>query len=378
MNILITGGAGFIGGALAKKLVTNGHTVTLFDNLSLQVHGEGAIPPADLSAICKFIVGDVRNAPAFHAALDGQEVVIHLAAETGTGQSMYEVQLYDSVNNHGVAVLLDYVVNNKAANIKKLVVASSRAIYGEGRYRCDEHGVVYPQARTSKDLARGFFEPRCPVCDAFVSALATDETSRVRPSSFYGLTKYNQEASVLLFAGQIGIAAYALRYQNVYGAGQSLVNPYTGILAIFSGLARNGDLINIFEDGLGSRDFVYIDDVVSATCACIDDKKTDAVAMNVGSGAATTILEVAKSVVDYFNSSSPIQVTGDFRLGDIRHNLADLQFAFSRVGYVPRYGFSEGIVGFLDWAANQRLQKSSFTTSIAELESAGMLMRASR
>ena len=378
MKILITGGAGFIGSALARQMAIQGHAVTIFDNLSPQVHGAGAVVPAELAAISRFVVGDVRDPTCFHAALEGQEVVVHLAAETGTGQSMYAVRQYDAVNNHGVAVLLDYVVNTRHSCVRKLVVASSRAIYGEGKYRCHAHGVVYPQARVAADLARGLYEPRCPVCEAFVSAVPTDEASRVHPSSFYGLTKYNQEASVLLFATQLGIAAYALRYQNVYGPGQSLVNPYTGILAIFSGLARNDDRINIFEDGLGSRDFVHVEDVVSATCACVEDDRADAVAMNIGSGAATTVLEVAQSVVDYFNSRSTIQVTGDFRLGDIRHNVADLQLASSRINYVPRHGFTSGIASFLGWAAAQRAQESLFTASMAELEGAGMLMRATR
>lgn len=378
MKILITGGAGFIGSALAKKLVASGHAVTLFDNLSPQVHGESAVPSADLCAIADFIVGDVRNADDLHPALRGQEVVVHLAAETGTGQSMYEVRQYDAVNNHGVAVLLDFVVNDKASRISKLVVASSRAIYGEGKYRCNEHGIVFPHARISRDLANGMYSPRCPVCSEFVAMLPTDEASKIHPSSFYGLTKYNQEASVLLFATQMGLPAYALRYQNVYGPGQSLVNPYTGILAIFSGLARNGNDINIFEDGLGSRDFVHIEDVVAATCACITDGNSDAVAMNVGSGAATSVIEVARSVVEYFESASKIQVTGDFRLGDIRHNLADLSLASSRLGYLPQHGFAEGIVSFLDWAAGQSLGESTFDASMSELEDAGMLMRSSR
>lgn len=378
MKILITGGAGFIGSALARKLVAAGHVVTVFDNLSPQVHGADAAPCRDLSSLCDFVVGDIRNPHELHDALERQDAVVHLAAETGTGQSMYEVRLYDSVNNHGTAVLLDYVVNNKASTIRKLVVASSRAIYGEGKYRCAEHGNVYPGARSVQDLSSGLYAPRCPFCGVFVGSVPTDEGSLVHPSSFYGLTKYNQEASVLLFAGQTGHAAYALRYQNVYGPGQSLINPYTGILAIFSGLARNDEPINIFEDGMGTRDFVHIDDVVSATCACVEDGNTDAVAMNVGSGSATTVLKVAQSVVAYFNSNSSIQVTGDFRLGDIRHNQADLQFAASRIGYVPRLGFDEGIVGFLDWAAAQRVQQHGFTASLAELERAGMLLRASR
>lgn len=379
MKILITGGAGFIGGALARKLVAGGHAVTIYDNLSSQVHGMRASPPRDLSNTCQFIIGDVRDVRNFHRALQGQEIVVHLAAETGTGQSMYKMSSYDSVNNHGVAVLLDFVVNNKSSNIQKLLVASSRAIYGEGKYRCDEHDTVFPGARIAYDLLRGAFEPRCPICDGSVSMLATDESALIHPSSYYGLTKYNQEASVLLFASQLGIPAYALRYQNVYGPGQSLINPYTGILAIFSGLARNDDQINVFEDGLSTRDFVHIEDIVSATCACIDDDKTDAVAMNVGSGSATSILDVARSVVGYFDSISKIEITGDFRLGDIRHNVADLSFAAYRIGYTPRHSFSEGVKTFLDWAAaGQRVQKCSFAASISELENARILRRGSK
>lgn len=378
MNILITGGAGFIGSALSKRLATEGHTVTVFDNFSEQVHGAGAGAPESLCGIARVIVGDVRDASAFHAALQGQQVVVHLAAETGTGQSMYEVRRYDAVNNHGTAVLLDYLVNEKGSKIEKVVVASSRAIYGEGKYSCEEHGVVYPRARLAADLREGRYIPRCPMCSAFASPLATDEESRIHPSSFYGLTKYNQEASVLMFAGQVGMPAYALRYQNVYGPGQSLVNPYTGILAIFSALARNGEAINVFEDGQGSRDFVHVSDVVEATCACIADSRGDVAALNVGSGRATTVREVAEAVVRYFGTGSTINITGDFRLGDIRHNVADLALIGSRLGWHPKRNFDEGVVEFLEWAEAQNAGHSRFADSLAELEGAGMLLRAAR
>lgn len=372
MKILITGGAGFIGLALAKRLVSDGHAVTVFDNLSPQIHGSNPIIAPFLLSSTTFMLGDVCDKTAFHEALQGQEVVVHLAAETGTGQSMYEVVKYDQVNNHGTSLLLDFVINNSQSRIKKLVVASSRAIYGEGKYSCPSHGVVYPEARRSEDMLKGFYEPRCPVCGSFIKMLPTDEGSRIHPSSFYGLTKQNQENGILLFARQLGLSGYALRYQNVYGPGQSLKNPYTGILAIFSSLARNNLNINIFEDGLESRDFVYIDDVIAATSFCIASESDNVLALNVGSGEPTSVIEIARTVKNYFNSSSSVTITGDFRLGDIRHNVADIGLVNERIKFKPQFSFGEGIIKFLDWALLQPVENIGFEKSLNEMRKTGI------
>ena len=264
MNVLITGGAGFIGSGLAKQLRKGGHQVTLFDSLSEQVHGVQPENSFLSGEGIHFIKGDVRARQSLQDALNGQEAVIHLAAETGTGQSMYEVSKYSDVNIGGTACLLDILANEKH-QVKKVIVASSRAIYGEGKYQCQQHGTVYPDFRNEKDMLNGMFDVRCPLCNEPAAGLATDEESKWNPGSIYGITKQTQEQLVLTACRSIGIPAIAFRYQNVYGPGQSLLNPYTGILSIFSTRIKNRKRIDIFEDGKQGRDFVYISDVVEAT-----------------------------------------------------------------------------------------------------------------
>ena len=266
-KILITGGAGFIGSNLALELNNRGYSVTVIDNLSEQVHKKGKESTLYLSIKGKvnFINGDVRKKGDWEKALRGQDIVVHLAAETGTGQSMYEISRYVEVNIQGTAHLLHFLSNNNHS-IKKVIVASSRAVYGEGKYFCEEHFIVYPEIRKEVDLISGRFECTCPVCGREVKLQATDELSKLHPTSVYGITKHNQEQMVLTVCSALGIPAIAYRYQNVYGPGQSLCNPYTGILSIFSTQIKNNNQINIFEDGRESRDFVYIDDVVQCNC----------------------------------------------------------------------------------------------------------------
>ncbi len=373
MKILITGGAGFIGQRLCAKLGAEGHQITVLDNFLPQVHGPDAERLFAAWFDGRIIRGDVRDRAAWHEALPQQDAVVHLAAETGTGQSMYEVQRYESVNIAGTALLLDCLVNDPNRSVRKLVVASSRAIYGEGRYRCADHGLVYPLAREESDMKAGRFEPRCTHCRNFVSRETTVEAAPFLPSSFYGLTKQVQEQMVLMYARVLQISGYALRYQNVYGPGQSLNNPYTGILAVFSNLAREHRAIDIFEDGDESRDFVYIDDVVAATAACLDPTRAGIHAINVGSGVATTVAEVARAVVAQLGSSSALRISGAFRHGDIRHNVADLALARETLGYVPRTPFAEGLARFLDWAQASDIKDSGYEKSLQELRAKGLM-----
>ena len=373
MKILITGGAGFIGSRLAVKLQKQGYQVTVLDNLSPQIHGENPDFPAGLEKIARCVKGDVCDRELVAELVKGQEVIVHLAAETGTGQSMYTIQHYEHVNIAGTAVLLDVLVNGGLGSVRKLVVASSRAVYGEGQYRCATHGTVYPQARNFDAMAAGQFEPVCPVCNTIMSVEPTGEQTPFAPSSFYGLTKQVQEQMVLMFATALKIDGIALRYQNVYGPGQSLSNPYTGLLAVFSNLVRQKRGLNIFEDGEESRDFVYIDDVIDATAACIDDKVKGVAAFNVGSGIRTPVSDVAKAVIAYFKADVKVNVSGDFRVGDIRHNVADITAIKAATGFQPQWSFEDGLRQFLDWASNHNAVETGFEQSMKELADRGLL-----
>lgn len=370
-NVLITGGAGFIGSNLALKLVEKGYKVTVLDNLSEQIHGTNSDLLQSIEGKVTFIKGDVRNSADWQKALLHQHIVVHLAAETGTGQSMYEVQKYVDVNINGTAIFLDYLVNEKHS-VEKVIIASSRAIYGEGKYKCVEHGLIYPDERLEKDLSKGDFEPKCPVCNTDLLLQATDENSKIHPSSIYGITKQNQEQMVLNVCQSIGIPAVAFRYQNVYGPGQSLKNPYTGILSIFSTQIKNGNDINIFEDGKESRDFVFIDDVVKATVLGIQKKEADFEVFNVGSGKGTTVTDVAQTLKSLYKSPVNIKETGNFRLGDIRHNYADLSHIQNKLGFQPDVDFQTGVAAFAEWVNGQEIQEDRYLKSIEEMKAKGL------
>jgi len=370
-NILITGGAGFIGSNLSAKLVEKGYKVTIMDNLSPQIHGDQPSLNPLIRDKVTFIRGDVRNKADWKKALNNQQIVVHLAAETGTGQSMYEIQKYVDVNINGTAIFLDYLVNNKH-NIEKVIIASSRAIYGEGKYYSQKSGIIYPDERTEKDLLNGDFELKCPITGQNLEVLPTDEDSKIHPTSVYGITKQNQEQMVLTVCKSINIPAIAFRYQNVYGPGQSLKNPYTGILSIFSTQIRNGNNLHIFEDGKESRDFVYIDDVVDATILGIENNTITNEVFNVGSGVSTSVLDVAKKLKALFDSNVEINITGNFRLGDIRHNYADLSKVQKILGYAPHYDFDKGIKIFTEWVMSQKLNADNYSKSIDEMKTKGL------
>lgn len=374
MKVLITGGAGFIGQRVARALLMQGSQVRILDNFSPQIHATSTLPD-DLAPHVELIEADVRDRGAMARALHSVEGIVHLAAETGTGQSMYEIDRYFSVNVQGTATMLDLLQNTDCApRLRNIVVASSRAVYGEGAYQCASHGRVYPEQRSHEFLAKGVFDPLCPVCGGMVRLAATDEPSPFQPMSMYGLTKQVQEQAVLLFARTRGITGFAMRYQNVYGPGQSLKNPYTGILAVFSNLARQNQGIEIYEDGLESRDFVYIDDVVEATIRSINHATPFVGALNVGSGVPTTVITVAEEIKAFFNSESTISVTGAFRIGDIRHNIADVSRLKEVLEFVPAITFKEGLTKFLEWAASEEPQdKTAYMRSVNELASRGLM-----
>ena len=374
MNVLITGGAGFIGQHLCRRLLLDGHHVKILDSFSGQVHSAQDLPD-DLAQHIQVFRGDIRDRELLIEAVSGSTSVVHLAAETGTGQSMYEIERYFSVNVQGTAVLLDVLANESAADaVSSLVVASSRAIYGEGQYSCAEHGTVAPGQRSVSNMKNGVFDPLCPVCLGSVDLHMTSESAPLNPLSYYGLTKQIQEQACLMHAKNRGISGFGLRYQNVYGPGQSLKNPYTGILAIFSNLARQNANIQVYEDGLESRDFVYIDDVIDATVGCLNHDDTYIGALNVGSGCATSVIEVATLIKSYFNSDSVISVDGQFRVGDIRHNIADIALINDIVGFSPKTSFAEGLSSFLAWASDQAVSDTdAYTSSVKELSIRGLM-----
>jgi dTDP-L-rhamnose 4-epimerase len=374
-TVLITGGAGFIGSSLSLKLVSRGWSVTVLDNLSRQVHG--ADPERDsplyrkIAGKVNFLKGSVTSKDDLRKAIKGQSVIVHLAAETGTGQSMYEIERYSEVNVGGTSKLLDLLANEPHAAVK-CVVASSRAVYGEGRYLHGEQGYVYPSQRLDEDMAKGDFECKIGGGSVKLKLVATDEDSRIHPTSVYGITKQVQEQLVMAVCPTLGIAPVAFRYQNVYGPGQSLANPYTGILSIFSTRILNGNDIAIFEDGKESRDFVFIDDVVDATILGIEMEAADNQVFNVGEGIPTDVLTVAKALRSALGRQVEFVMSGKYRVGDIRHNYADLTRVRTVLGFTPKWDFKSGIQAFVEWVKTQEVQADGYEKSIEEMKSKGL------
>ena len=370
-NILITGGAGFIGSNLALKLIEKGYKVTVLDNLSPQIHTSNSPLYNSIKDKVRFIKGTVLSYDDWKNALEEIDVVVHLAAETGTGQSMYEIEKYTDVNIKGTSIFLDILANEKHS-VKKMIVASSRAIYGEGKYECSSCGIVYPNERKDEDMSKGDFTVKCPICNANAKLLATDENSKIHPSSIYGITKQVQEQMFMVMGKTLNIPALAFRYQNVYGAGQSLSNPYTGILSIFSTRIKNGNDINIFEDGKESRDFVYIDDVVDATILGIEKDEANYEVFNVGLGLAIDVNKVASTLVKEYKSNSKISISGNYRLGDIKDNYADLTKIQTKLGFEPKVSFEEGIKRFTKWVNAQEVVVDMYEKSITEMKEKGL------
>jgi dTDP-L-rhamnose 4-epimerase len=374
MNILITGGAGFIGVNLALKLIKRGHHITILDNLSAQIHGNDPENNSHLYLSIKdkvvFIRGTVTSRKDWLKSIKGQDVIVHFAAETGTGQSMHKIHKYVNVNVSGTAILLDILANH-SHQVKKIILGSSRAVYGEGKYKSTEFGYVYPLKRAINYLDNKDFEVKYPGCFT-LELVPTDESSKIHPTSLYGITKHHQEQMIMTICPNLNIAPVVFRYQNVYGPGQSLNNPYTGILSIFSNQIKNGSIINIFEDGKMKRDFVFIDDVVDATILGIESKDADGEILNVGYGVPIDILHVAENLIKHYSEHVPININGNYRIGDIRHNYADISKIRTILNYQPKINFEEGLRIFAEWVDTQEIRKDNFFNSIKELKKKGI------
>jgi dTDP-L-rhamnose 4-epimerase len=357
-KVLITGGLGFIGMELARTLVRRGMTVRLLDNLSPQIHG--VKPQGDLGTVldkhhAEVILGDVCQRGDWVRALRDVAAVVHLAAETGTGQSMYRIGDYTNTNVVGTALLLDVLANDRH-DVRKLVLASSRSVYGEGAYRCVHCGLVYPPMRSLPSLLANQWEPSCPLCSGAIDPVATPETCATSPASVYAATKLAQEDLLRVVGNALGIPFLIFRLQNVYGEGQSLNNPYTGILSIFSNRIRQGKEIVLFEDGQESRDFVHVSDVAEAMALGLESDNGDGVTMNVGSGAQVSVEQIARSLMSQFRDSNvPVMVSGQYRLGDIRHNYADITAIRRLLAFAPKVSLEEGIARFVGWVKAQRM-----------------------
>jgi dTDP-L-rhamnose 4-epimerase len=355
-KVLITGGLGFIGLALARALVRRGLMVRLLDNLSPQIHGVDS--PPELGALLEkhrveVVRGDVCQRRDWVSALRDVASVVHLAAETGTGQSMYRIGDYTRTNVLGTALLLDVLANDRHG-VTKLVLASSRSVYGEGAYHCVHCGLVYPPMRSPGTLQANQWEPPCPVCSGPIDPVATPESARTSPASVYAATKLAQEDLVRISANALGIPFLIFRLQNVYGEGQSLNNPYTGILSIFSKRIRQRKELVLFEDGRESRDFVHVSDVAEAMALGLTSAGGDGLTLNVGSGAQVSVETIAHSLKQQFKGSNvPVVISGQYRLGDIRHNYADISAIGQLLAFSPKVPLEEGIARFARWVKTQ-------------------------
>lgn len=355
MRILITGGAGFIGSHLARELLNDGHRIRVLDTLDPQVHGssgvEDVIPPE-----AEFVRGDVRDESCVSKAVEGVDCIYHFAAQTGVGQSMYEMREYIDCNVCGTAQLIQSVLKN-SGDVKRLVISSSRAVYGEGKYHCPACGEVYPPPRDVKQLDRGEWEPLCPKCSGKAAPVPTDEEKPLQPGSVYAISKREQEDLALCAGQAYDLPVTVLRLFNVYGSGQSLSNPYTGIISIFSSRIRNGLPPLIYEDGLESRDFVHVSDVVEACRLVLKSDKADGEKINIGSGTALSIFEIAERMIAAMGADLKPEVIAKYRFGDIRHCTADIGKARRLIGYEPKTDFDTGIREFLDWAKGREYEE---------------------
>lgn len=379
-KLLVTGGSGFIGAEIVNQLYSIGKwDVTVLDAMTEQIHGKDwrqSYLYKTIEGKCRFIKGSVCDLPTVQDAIGDCEVILHLAAETGTGQSMYQINQYNETNVMGTSNLLQAIsLAGKESKVKKIILSSSRSVYGEGKYDCPNCGVIYPNGRSKEKLLEGDFGFYCPNCGKKMTLLPTTEDSAVKPASLYAYTKYAQEMMLRTMCPAMGINYTIFRFQNVYGVGQSLKNPYTGILSVFSSLMLENKPVNIFEDGLESRDFINVKDVARGVISSIENDASNGEIINLGSGVNTSVIEIAKILKKHYKSSSELNITGDFRIGDIAHNKADISKARDILGFKQTISLDEGLKAFCSWVIGQDKDSSGYEKSLSEMEEAGMFIR---
>ena len=368
-NILVTGGAGFIGSHLVDALIEKGYNVRILDNLTEQIH-PGGKPPSYLHPKAEFIRGDVTEKKAIQKALKGMDAVVHFACAVGVGQSMYEIAHYTKVNGYGTGLLLDTIVNGKHS-IQKIVVAASMSSYGEGMYSCETCGHVQPGLRPQEQLDKSDFTNYCPTCGKPLTPVPTPETARQNSNSIYAISKKDQEEMVLVVGKAYGIPSVALRFFNVYGQRQSLSNPYNGVAAIFMSRIKNKKSPIINEDGLQTRDFVHVKDVARANIAALEQSGGDYHSFNVGSGKPLTIKSVAQTLATLYKSDIEPDITNRTRKLDVRHCFADLTSIKEKLGWEPEISFEDGMKGLIEWAKDEEAV-DKVDEAFAELERRGL------
>ncbi len=349
-HVLITGGAGFIGSHLAYELLQQGYRVRALDSLLPQVHGPDQRRPAYLPAEVELQVGDVRDPEAVERALRGVDAVYHLAAMVGVGQSMYEIARYTDVNNLGTATLLQALIERP---VERLVVASSMSIYGEGLYKAPDGSIAVGEERPLEQLKARKWEVRSAEGET-LTPVPTPEWKTPSLASVYALSKYDQERLCLITGRAYGLPTVALRFFNVFGPHQALSNPYTGVLAIFASRYLNGNPPLINEDGFQQRDFVHVTDVARACRLALESPAAAGQVFNVGSGQPYTIRDIASRMADALGRRHPqAEITGKYRVGDIRHCFADISLARSVLGYAPQVGMERGLMELAAWLEGQ-------------------------
>ncbi len=371
-NILVTGGAGFIGSHLVDALLDKGHHVRVLDALVPQVHGKEPQWPAWLSPEVDKIHGDVRDQSIWRQALERMEIVYHLAAEVGVGQSMYEITRYMDANTMGTANLLEILTHNRNS-VQKLVVASSMSVYGEGAYRSQSGELHYPPLRPPEILAMRKWDTFSIESGEVLEPVPTDENKPLHPTSIYAISKRDQEEMCLTIGQAYNIPTTALRFFNTYGPRQALSNPYTGVGAIFSSRLLNGKPPLIFEDGLQSRDFVHVKDIVQALLLSMERSEANYHAINVGTGRRVSILEMAELLIRKLNVQVEPQIAGQFRGGDIRHCYADINKARRLLGYQPKIKLEDGISELIEWVSRQTAD-DKVDQATAELAARGLTL----